>query len=74
LGTLEAKPAEEELLLDTANLKIELLQVIDNHVRQVGTHCVFLQTVRPKWRRHDIIEIGSDLNQLYAHMEVSDFR
>ena len=52
----------------------ELLKIIDNHVRQVGNKLVYLETVRPKWRRHDIIEIGSDLHQLYAHMEVQTYQ
>jgi len=50
------------------------MELVEKHIRNVGDHLVFVESVRPKWRRHDIIEIGSDLNQLYAHMEVSNYQ
>ena len=49
------------------------MDLLELHVRKVGDRQVYLESLRPKWRRHDIIEIGSDLNQLYAHMEIHSF-
>lgn len=56
---------QPDVVVKSANLmgiESELLDVIETHVRQVGDLQVYLEAVRPKWRRHDIIEIGSDLH------------
>lgn len=63
----------EKLTLTTSDryqIESDLLELVTMHVREIGSKVVYIESVRPKWRRHDLIEIGTDLHQLFAHMEV----
>lgn len=45
--------------------------MIEDHVRQVGDHVVYLEQMRPRFKH---FEIASELNQIFSHVEVQTYQ
>jgi hypothetical protein len=45
-------------------------QLVEDHIRSVGTRVVFLEQIRPHWWRDGYLQIGSDYQQVFAHVQV----
>jgi hypothetical protein len=48
-------------------------QIIENHIKEIGDKVVFLEFINGPRRRDGVYEIGSDIAQIMAHMEIQNY-
>jgi hypothetical protein len=48
-------------------------QIIENHIKEIGNKVVFLEFINGPRRRDGVYEIGSDIAQIMAHMEIQNY-
>jgi hypothetical protein len=49
-------------------------QLVEDHIRQVGHHCVYLEKMNPRWLYDGRLVIGSDYQQVFSHVEVQTYQ
>jgi hypothetical protein len=49
----------------------QIAQIIEDHVRVLDTKLVFLEQVRPRFKH---FELGSEIQQVFSHIEVQTFQ
>lgn len=72
----EVKPSTPAKLntLYKCHLPTQIHKVFDDHLKKVYNHLVWLETITPKFSMEDgRLQLGSDYEQVFAHVEVQTF-
>lgn len=69
------KPLEvQKVDMPSNRLENIIEQVLEDHIRNVGSHLVWLDKIRPKFATEDgKITVGSNVGEVFNHMQVQTY-